>query len=214
MRPVIMLFAKAPRPGHVKTRLLGRLNPADAATLHQAFTLDMLNTLVSLEGVDVELHTDIATDVWEAANVSQHLQSAGDLGARMYQALSSRIAAGRPLAMVAGSDAPDLPVSHLTAMLAIEADVVLGPSEDGGYWSIACRRTHPAMFRGVVWSQETTLEETLDACGACGLSTALGPVWRDVDEWRDLLRLRESLDLPAHTRQWLEGAEVLLDQVE
>jgi len=214
MRPVIILFAKAPRPGHVKTRLQRRLGAAGAAAIHQAFTLDMLETLLSVGGVDVELHTDIATDAWRAANVSPRLQSSGDLGIRMYQALSLAIASGHPLAMIVGSDAPDLPAGHITAMLGSESDVSLGPSEDGGYWSIACRRTHPEMFRGVVWSQSTTLDETLAACARCGLSTSLGPAWRDVDEWSDVLRLCRTMILPRHTREWLNQSGVARDEVE
>ena len=190
MRPVIVVFAKAPRPGFVKTRL--GLEPEVAAQLHEAFVRDAL----ALAGERAELHTDVETEAWRDVDVPRRLQVAGDLGARMLAALP---------ALILGSDAPSLPASHLGELIATPGDVVLGPAEDGGYWAILARRTHPHMFEGVEWSTARTREQTIAACRACGLSVSLGPEWFDVDEPAGLRRLALRPDLlSARTRALIE----------
>ena len=90
------------------------------------------------------------------------------------------------------------------------ADVALGPCEDGGYYAIACRRTHPRMFDGVTWLSAETLAQTEEAARRCGLSVERGPGWYDVDRPEDLLRLEREQDLGAHTRLWFNGRDRML----
>src|SRR5690348_13092550 len=87
MRPVIIVFAKAPTAGRVKTRLVPPLTPEAAAQLHTALVWDTIESLQQLRGVDLELHTDIRTDAWTSAGVAQSLQCEGDLGLKMFNAL-------------------------------------------------------------------------------------------------------------------------------
>jgi hypothetical protein len=214
VRSVIILFAKAPAPGRVKTRLCSSLGPEGAAALHTAFVADMIDLLASIPGpVDVELHTDKDTDAWRFPAISRALQCEGDLGARMYHALRRALAGGRPRAMIVGSDAPTLPPQHIERIFNADADVALGPAEDGGYYAIACRRVHPAMFRGVDWSGARVLDQTLEAAGKCDLSVEVGAPWFDVDTPEDLRRLKRSGRLPAHTAGWFRrfdpGNEVI-----
>jgi glycosyltransferase A (GT-A) superfamily protein (DUF2064 family) len=95
-----------------------------------------------------------------------------------------------PHTMVVGSDAPAIPEGHLRMLLASTADVALGPTEDGGFYAIATRRTHSAMFTGVEWSSGLELRQTIRACEACGLTVELGPRWFDIDTPEDLERAR------------------------
>jgi rSAM/selenodomain-associated transferase 1 len=199
MRPAIILFAKAPIAGRVKTRLEQALGAEATLELHKAFVLDMLDKLLTLRGAGIELHTDIRTDAWLRAEVASRVQIHGDLGSRMLHALSGR------WACIVGSDAPTLPVSHLEALLASPADVALGPCEDGGYYAISCRRTHPEMFHGVEWSSAQALQQTEQAARSCRLSVERGPAWYDVDRPEDLRRLRDDGNLPKHTRLWFEA---------
>jgi uncharacterized protein len=210
MRPVIALFAKAPAPGQVKTRLASRLGAGAAARLHTAFVEDLLDRLLTLDAAGLELHTDIETDAWRDFAVTQKLQCGGDLGLRMLHALDAALRAGAARACIAGSDAPTLPLQYLETLLQSPADVALGPTEDGGYYAIACRRVHPEMFRGVAWSTGAVLEQTERAVRACGLSVERGPAWWDVDEFGDLLRLAQSPDVPPRTRAWLDANAGLL----
>ena len=185
MRPTVIVFAKAPVPGRVKTRL--GLDGTAAAWLHDRFVRETIALCLRLDA-NVELHTDIATAAWNDLGLSAALQSSGDLGERMLAAL-----ARHPHGMVVGSDAPTLPLTHLARLLRSGADIALGPAEDGGYYAIACRRTAPDMFRGVEWSSGSELLQTAAAVDACGLSLELGDVWFDVDTPADLLRLPRRL---------------------
>jgi rSAM/selenodomain-associated transferase 1 len=203
MRPAMILFAKAPVPGCVKTRLEPLLGRQRACEFHSAMVLDMLEKLSSFSDfADIELHTDIPTDAWAQPSVARKLQAAGDLGLKMFHALNQGLSRGRPQVLIAGSDAPTLPCSHLHRLLASTADVAFGPCEDGGYYAIACRGVHPAMFAGVGWSTSLALEQSERAAHGCGLTVERGEPWYDVDDPRDLVRLLQAPDLPRHTRLW------------
>jgi hypothetical protein len=204
MRPVIILFAKAPLPGCVKTRLCPFLNPANAAALHSAFTRDALELLLTFSGVaDLELATDVETLAWSDIELPRSLQTDGDLGDRLLHTLTKALNAGRPKAVIVGSDSPGLPAGNIAQLIQSEADVALGPTEDGGFYAIACRKIAPGMFQGVRWSSANTLEDTTRVIQACGLRVELGQPWFDIDEPADLLRLRKANDLPRHTAAWL-----------
>ena len=201
LRPLrlrVILFAKAPVPGRVKTRLAAAVGMTQAAALHRAFVADMIEKLMPL-GL-LELHTDIKTDEWSGFQVTRRLQARGDLGQRMYLALSG--VSSLP-AILIGGDAPTLPAGHLENLISSKADIALGPAEDGGYYAIFCRNINPRMFDGVEWSTGRTLEQTVRAVTSQGLSVELGPMWWDVDEPEDLDRLKADPHLPRFTREVL-----------
>lgn len=199
----LTVFAKAPVPGRVKTRLCPPLSHDQAARLHWAFTADLLDRLIPLSDIDLELATDTTTDAWSEQRVTQRLQAPGDLGRRMLATLEGALSRGYRQAAILGSDAPTLPLGHVRALLAAEADVAIGPAEDGGYWGIVARRVSPAMFLDVPWSAADTLERTVAACRSCGLSVEFGPRWFDLDSAESLRRLRRDA-LPPHTRAALD----------
>lgn len=188
----MILFAKAPRVGQVKTRLIPALGADGAAKLHEAMVEHAWSRLRSA-GADCELHTDVPTGAWIHIH-PRRLQAAGDLGSRLLAALENGLERGCPV-IITGSDAPGLPAGHLKRLMDGEADVTLGPTADGGYWAIACRRSHPRMFEGVRWSTRFALADTVQACQACGLSVAQGEAWFDIDEPVDLARLADYPDL-------------------
>lgn len=203
----VILFAKAPVPGRVKTRLVPPLSPELAARLHIAFVSDLLQRFSKLAHWSLELHTDIPTDAWREFIVSRQIQSDGDLGKKMLSAL-------RPGATIVGTDAPTVPVEHLEKLPHVDADIVLGPAEDGGYYAIYARRVHPLMFADVDWSRRDTLAQTQRALERCGLTFACGPMWWDVDEPADLARLAACTDLPPHTAALLEQLDHTLDSLK
>jgi rSAM/selenodomain-associated transferase 1 len=209
LRPVIILFSKAPVPGRVKTRLQPALSAEEAASLHTAFVWDMIELLQSLSAAVLELHTDIPTDAWADAGVAQRIQFEGGLQLKMLHSLEEALSSGHPRALVVGSDAPTLPVGHIAALLASQADVALGPTDDGGFYAISCGGTHPDMFRDVEWSCPSTLDQTVRAIEACGLTVEIGPRWFDIDELDDVNRLLQSPDLPEHTKRWFENRKLL-----
>lgn len=204
MRPLLLVYAKAPVAGRVKTRLCPPLSPEQAARAHAAFVADTIETLLGFtSSADVELATDEETQEWDWLGVKRCLQAAGDLGTRLFSSLADALAAGREKAIVFGSDSPSLPRAHVAVLLESRAEVTCGPCDDGGFYAIACRRVHPGMFAGVRWSTPHALEDVLNAARQCGLSVALAPRWFDVDTAEDLNRLVAPLP-PRRTREVLE----------
>jgi hypothetical protein len=196
---LIILFAKEPVVGQVKTRLIPAITPEFAAELHTAFVRDMIDRFRAFEGTDFELHTDRTSDAFITPAVTRKLQTSGNLGLKMIHALQVGSDSGYERVMIIGSDAPTLPAAHVSALFAADADIAFGPAEDGGFYAISARRVHPAMFNGVVWSQPDTLLRSIEAVRQCGLSVALGPRWFDVDAPEDLDLLASQSDLPVHT---------------
>jgi len=189
----LSVFAKAPIPGHVKTRLRPVLDEEQAARLAAAFVRDTLLKAAQLgPPVTVYYAGDRALLVPLAPpNVRWAEQAGGDLGARM--------ACVPAPCLILGADSPHLPLSLLSAALAAVPayDVVLGPAEDGGYFLIGLRAPQPALFEGIAWGTEAVLAETLAKAAALTLSVSLTPPWYDLDTPDDLHRLvRDLADVP------------------
>lgn len=189
----LLLFTKPAREGRVKTRLIGDLTAAEAASLHAAFLDDLLERL--REG-DFELRLAWALDSSDdlpAGPVPGIRQEGDDLGERLYRALSG--AAGEVSSVMAlGSDHPTLPLERIhQAFEALErgARVVLGPAEDGGYYLVALRSDAVSrrLFQDIPWSTAGVLPATLERCRELGISPELLPVAADVDTPEDLRRL-------------------------
>jgi hypothetical protein len=188
---LLIVFAKAPVPGRVKTRLTGRLGAEGAAGLHEAM---VATVLAGLGKAHPELHSDIETDSWPRFRGPRRLQSAGDLGERMYAALDGALRCGHARATLVGSDSPLLGWGHLRRLMSARFDVLFGPARDGGFWGVSARRTAPAMFQGVGWSQSDTLRQSILACRRSGLSVGLAGLLPDVDDPRDFAGLYRYLD--------------------
>ena len=186
----LSVFAKAPVPGRVKTRLRPVLDEEQAARLAAAFVRDTLLKAAQLgPPVTVYYAGDRALLVPLAPpNVRWAEQGGGDLGARM--------ACVPAPCLILGADSPHLPLSLLSAALAAVPlhDVVLGPAEDGGYFLIGLRAPQPALFDGIAWSTETVLAQTLARADALGLTVHQTPPWYDLDTPADLRRLAQGLE--------------------
>lgn len=204
-RTLLILFAKAPRAGRVKTRLCPPLTGIEAADLHSAFVRDAAGMLYTMrQCADVELSTDIATDAWSDLLLVRSIQTTDDLGSRLLHALQQGFAAGYRQVLILGSDAPGLPAAYLHDLLHSEADVALGPTRDGGFYAIACRKVSKKMFKGVRWSSEYTLVDTLTAVSSCGLECKTGPSWCDVDVPEDLRLMLQMTNAPKNVKAWIE----------
>jgi rSAM/selenodomain-associated transferase 1 len=190
---LVILFARAPLIGQVKTRLAAGVGAEAAARLHQAFVRDVVTRVPAR--FRVELHLDEMSPAWPEIDCPRRLQTSGDLGARMRHALQVALAGDMERVAILGTDAPDLPDDYIDALFEGPSDVRLGPAEDGGFWGICCKRIVDTMFDGVPWSSARTLEATAAACHRGGLSVSLAPVWADVDEPADLQRLAASASL-------------------
>ena len=205
----LALFAKAPRPGGVKTRLSGVLGLSGATEFHRQCVLRSWERLSELSRVERFLYCDGPwAEFQSVAGPSQfRIQHGEDLGERMFRCLDELLAAGFSRVLIVGSDAPTMPMAQVEEALDAlsDADAVLGPSEDGGFTLVAARRTDPRMFSGVAWSQENTRAATLDSIGACGLVVTEASTWAyDIDRPRDLERLRRDPALSGGLKDWLD----------
>jgi glycosyltransferase A (GT-A) superfamily protein (DUF2064 family) len=124
--------------------------------------------------------------------------------------LNHLLASGHSGVMALNSDGPTLPASHLEQGIdrLDEADVVLGPGEDGGYYLIGFKEPHPGLFQEIDWSTERVMAQTLARAESLGLNVFLLPAWYDVDTASDLDRLRAEIaslppDVVPHTRVFL-----------
>lgn len=193
----ILVFAKSPRRGRVKTRLARTLGDETALRLYRAFVADLLDTL-SIAGRRVVVchhpaHAEAAMREWLGDRWTYRPQTGADLGARMANALADSFARGADRAIVVGGDLPDLPKSVVSAAFrGIEIDgAVLGPARDGGYYLIGFSASafRPAVFRDIPWGAETVYRRTRARMAESGLTPAALPVWNDVDTEEDLATL-------------------------
>ncbi len=191
----IIIFARTPVAGRVKTRLIGRLTAQQAKEMHEAMIADTLALVAALplEAERSILFSDAVPPLELPAGIKAALQSEGDLGARLTAAIDGAFAGGAGKVILLGSDSPHLPPARIfEAERALEVhDLVLGPTDDGGYYLLGARAGgfSAAAFTGVNWGSARVYAQTIAAARAAGLSTASLAPWYDLDEWADLLRL-------------------------
>ncbi len=196
----LIIFAKAPIPGQVKTRLCPPLTPDEAASLHGSVVLDMLERSRGGASMDRFVACAPSSDhvffkiLEERHGVRLLTQTGDDLGARMARAFADVFALGYRQVLVIGTDLPTLPGSAFGEAIALLAthDLVLGPACDGGYYLIGLRTPAPELFAGIPWSTDRVLPLTQQKAATLELRTALLPVRRDIDTADDLMAVIEA----------------------
>ena len=194
--PAVIVMARAPRPGVGKSRLRAVL-PNDARLrLQEAFLRDAVAIARASGAGDVYLaYTPADAGPQIEAEFSGGAvpfpQAGGELGARMLAALRNVYDRGHTRMLMIGTDAPLLRPDHLRDALRSldDADLCLGPSEDGGYYLLGCRAVTPELFAGIAWGADTVLDATLRRAAAVGLRTTMLEPLYDVDTPADLDRL-------------------------
>lgn len=179
----LIVIAKAPVPGRVKTRLCPPLSPAQAAGLAAAALADTLATVRATAAARRVLALDGSPGAWLPAGFAVVPQLGDGLAERLAGAFA---ACGGP-ALLIGMDTPQVTPALLAGGLRLldEADAVLGATPDGGYWAIGLRRPDPAVFAGIPMSAADTCARQRDRLAALGLRVAELPPLRDVDDVAD-----------------------------
>jgi hypothetical protein len=203
---VLVVMAKAPVVGAVKTRLAAAVGPARACALYRAFLCDLAARFGERSYAFVwAVHPAGAHLDPIVGRALPHLDQRGpDLGARMRHAFADLFAAGARRIVMLGADAPHLQEATIDAAFAALADhdVVLVPVRDGGYCLIGLRAPHDAILTEVAMGTDRVLEQTRARAAALGLRLRVLDATFDVDEWRDVealagLLARGEVALPA-----------------
>lgn len=197
-RNALVILTKAPQPGQSKTRLVPPLSYAEAADLARALLLDQLENLATFGGARLFIAFTPETaagffDGFSAQGFTCFAQRGQSLGERMSHAFEHLFASGFANVILIGSDLPALPVRFFHqayAWLEKSADVVLGPSADGGYYLIAMNRLITAIFDDIGWSSADVLSQTLHKLDDLSLKHELFSEWYDIDTVKDLARLQ------------------------
>lgn len=205
----IAIMAKAPRPGHVKTRLQGLLAPDEAAALGTAFLCDTLGNLheaarrapiapfVAYAPTGQEARFEgllpPGTGLLLADGSNGEAPDVEGFGRVLLDTVRALLALGYRGACVLGADSPTLPTEELaraaSLLLGGGCDAVLGPSEDGGYWLLGLREPHPEPFARIRWSTDGACADTRARLAEAGLRTVELRTWFDVDDPAALARL-------------------------
>ena len=196
----LTLFGRAPVAGATKTRLIPSLGAQGAASLYRAFLEDVTERFASAFDVRLACAGDLAHPDLQRLSSEHGLdicaQSSGGLGERMSHSLR-QMSEDHGRGIIVGTDMPTLPKSLLDlAFRALEqADVVLGPTADGGYYLVGSRGHLPGLFADVRFSGVHALSDTVAAAERSHARVALLTPWYDIDEPADLALLRAHLAL-------------------
>lgn len=204
VKQALVVMAKEPVPGNVKTRLCPPLTYEMAAELYRCFLLDSFDQYVKLDKTLVIV--SFFPPEWKQGlramapkDFRLIPQSGDDLGERLINAFAYAFSIGNKSVSIVGTDHPTMPIDYIKQSFSLmsndENDLVLGPSTDGGYYLIGLKKLHKEVFKGIAWSTEMVFEETVDRAERLNLKVATLPQWYDVDTPEDLARLESMINV-------------------
>ncbi len=201
----LVMMAKAPRIGTVKTRLTPLLNDEQAAALSGCFIRDMAENIGGLTRdrrlVGIVAYTPAGAESTFAGLLPKQFylltQRGADLGERLNHAAEDLFAAGFGAVCLVNSDSPTLPesiLSHAAAELRSSGErIVLGEATDGGYYLIGLKKPQPHLFQRIDWSTPRVFAQTVARAEEIKTHIVRLPAWYDVDDWPSLRKLFEEL---------------------
>lgn len=189
----VIILAKAPQPGMVKTRLIPVLGAVGAAGLARCLLERVLAEAVACGADRIELCGAPAPDdpVWRTVHIPQGIlratQTGGDVGERMLRALTLGLAHSDKV-ILAGADCPGLDQEVMRRSIASlnNHDATLIPAPDGGYVLIGLKRINPAIMREIPWGTKVVFPRTLERLAELGYTVMVQPALRDIDRAEDL----------------------------
>lgn len=196
------IMTKAPRAGAVKTRLQPPLTPEEAAALNGCFLRDTAEAIARASeharGVGVYMPPDSEGDYAGILppGFDLLLQRGNDFGQRLTHAVEDLFGVGFESCCLINSDSPTVTTEVFRAAvesLRLNDRIVLGPSDDGGYYLIGMRKPHLRIFDGIDWSTERVFAQTVERARELGLQVDTLPAFSDVDDRASLRRLCDEL---------------------
>lgn len=191
----VIIFAKYPEPGQVKTRIAKSMGSDFAFELYVAMLGDLIGKLIDEDSIDCHFFVyppsgaGAFADMFALDKKKVHPQIGEDLGERMLRSFIDRFTNGAEVAVCIGTDIPGLTIGHIEkAFDALsENGAVLGPSVDGGYYLIGFRKADitDRVFREMTWSTSDVFMETIYRLGSLGISFEVVGTLRDMDDITD-----------------------------
>jgi len=192
----LLIFLKNPELGKVKTRLRPELSDEECVEVYKAMVNDLLKNISTKKQYDVFFfYTPVNSkgdlQKWLGHGFNFVPQSYGDLGMRMSTALNWAFENNYRKAVLIGTDCPTIEQTLiLNAFKSLEnSDVVLGPSEDGGYYLVGTKVPQPQIFKNIHWSSEVVFSETIARIKENGLTLSKLEKRSDIDTYSDVLNL-------------------------
>jgi len=182
---VLLVFAKQPLPGQVKTRLTPPLSPIQAATFYAFSQADSIKSVQRLNIKIVICYSGQRSYFsHHFPNVELCAQGDGDLGQRLQRMFEIQWQRGMQRVCVIGTDSPDLPVVWITEVFASleHYDVITIPATDGGYVLLGCSTICPDLFCDISWSSNQVLQQTAQRAQQAGKSYTQLHQWQDIDD--------------------------------
>lgn len=199
-RNLLIIFLKAPTPGKVKTRLQPDLTPRQSSELYRSMVEDLLSQFRGKNDFSIRIQyspADAGEEIrdWLGDRWELRPQAPGNLGDRMYQALREAAGDGYLKMVLIGSDLPTLTKQTIQEAFARldKHRLVLGPSDDGGYYLIALQTPRRFIFENIPWSSDKVLKKTMNRADWAGWYFSLLNPARDIDTYQDVLHLWSEL---------------------
>ena len=194
-KSAVIIFAKMPEPGKVKTRLAEELGNTFAVEFYKNCAAHIFNEISQLKkyGIDCYLFYGIDNNIseikkWVNKNFIYNPQTGGDLGNKMSAAFQNVFAHGKNKVIIVGTDIPDISKEiFLKAFDELDKnDFVISPSHDDGYNFLGMKSYYPEVFQNIKWSSEEVFPKTIDAIKKLNLKVSVGKSLIDIDDKKDL----------------------------
>lgn len=218
MKRAVIIMAKIPRAGNVKTRLQPRLTPAQSADFAACLLADAIKKVKSPQTRLVIAFAPAAErEYFNGFSLPEAIfteQKGSDLGEKMFNAFDFAFRRGANSAVIIGTDSPTFPADFIERAFADleKSDAVLGKTADGGFYLLGLKKSNKAIFKSVEWSSEKTFRQTMENILRLNLELKEIPEWYDVDEPPDLERLQRefarnavSRSIAPRTFEWMRA---------
>jgi hypothetical protein len=220
METALIMFAREPVSGKVKTRLSPYNSPQKAADLYRAFIVDIVNNLKKLKNQDLTMaytptSSETAFHELLGRSIALFPQRGVTLGDRLKNAFQDFFGKGVKRVIIIGTDSPTLPISYIKEAFnaLLKVPIVIGPTFDGGYYLIGLSEFAGEIFAGVEWGSVHVFSQTIARIRDLNKKFHLLPPWYDIDTPRDLaflqshllaMKLGGSKEIPTKTYQFLQ----------
>jgi rSAM/selenodomain-associated transferase 1 len=198
VKNALIIFAKSPEGGDVKTRLAGHLTDAERLELYTALLEATIGELKDIENVDtfISYTPPEGGEYFREFGLGMFPQPGGDIGRRMHRALDKVLEDGYQKAVLVGVDIPGLSARIILKAFELlsDSDIVFGPARDGGYYLVGLKVPEEKIFKDIEWSTENTLRQSIQKAEASGKSVACTEELSDIDTAEDIKKLLHEKD--------------------